>query len=71
MNSVTIKDFHGKIIGYVETKPNGDKIIKDFYRRIKGTYNKQLDVTKDFHGRIVAKGDCLMLLLNNNYVKED
>lgn len=59
-----LKDWRGKIIGYIETKPNGDKIIKDFYRRIKGTYNKQLDMTKDFYGKPIARGDCLMLLLN-------
>lgn len=60
-----LKDWKGNIIGYIETKPNGDKTIRNFYRQVKGTYNKQQDVTRDFYGRIVAKGDCLTMLLNN------
>lgn len=58
-----IKDWTGKIIGTLETKPNGDKIIKDFYGRIKGTYIKKLNMTKDFYGRPVGKGDQLISLL--------
>lgn len=58
-----IKDWTGKIIGTVETKSNGDKVIKDFYGRIKGTYVKKLDMTKDFYGRPVGKGDQLISLL--------
>jgi hypothetical protein len=58
-----IKDWTGKIIGTLETKNNGDKVIKDFYGRIKGTYVKKLDMTKDFYGRPVGKGDQLISLL--------
>ena len=58
-----IKDWTGKIIGTVETENNGDKVIKDFYGRIKGTYAKKLDMTKDFYGRPVGKGDQLISLL--------
>ena len=58
MNEETIiRDYYGRIIGYVETEPNGDKIFRDFYRRILGKYNKALNVTRDFYGRIVARGD--------------
>ena len=52
-----IKDFYGRILGYVEIEPNGNKIFKDFYRRILGRYDKALNATKDFYGRIIAKGD--------------
>ena len=58
-----IKDWTGKIIGTLETKNNGDKVIKDFYGRIKGTYVKKLNMTKDFYGRPVGKGDQLISLL--------
>ena len=58
-----IKDWTGKIIGTIETDKNGDKTVRDFYGRIKGRYNKRADVTTDFYGRRIAKGDqCAMLL---------
>ena len=62
-NEETIREFSGKVIGYIETKPNGDKVVRDFYRRLLGTYNKKLNVTKDFYGRTVARGDFSSMLL--------
>lgn len=64
MAKETLRDFQGRIIGYIETYPNGNKRLTDFHNRILGTYEKSLNVTKDFYGRIVAKGDCLTMLLN-------
>ena len=61
----TLKDWRGKIIGYIDTQPNGDKILRDFYRRIKGRYHKKGDYTTDFYGRKVGNGDILLTLLNN------
>ena len=52
-----IRDYSGRIIGYVETEANGDKIFRDFYRRILGYYDKALNLTRDFYKRIVARGD--------------
>lgn len=62
-NEETIREFSGKVIGYIETKPNGDKVVRDFYRRLLGTYNKKLNVTKDFYGRTIARGDLSSMLL--------
>lgn len=60
-----IKDWTGKIIGFVETDTNtGNKVLRDFYGRIKGKYNKRLNITQDFYGRQVAKGDQLTMLLD-------
>lgn len=64
MGRETIKDFYGKIIGYIETDANGNKTVYDFYRRILGYYNKQLNVTQDFYKRIVARGDQASSLIN-------
>lgn len=58
-----IKDFYNRIIGWIETKPNGDKVGYDFYNRIVGFYNKRLNVTQDFYRRIVARGDALVGLI--------
>ena len=58
-----IKDWRGKIIGYIETDNFGNKIVRDFYRKILGKYDKKSDMTRDFYGRMVAKGDQCSLLL--------
>lgn len=61
----TLKDWNGRIIGYVETDTiTGDKILRDFYRKIKGYYKKKLNITTDFYGKRVASGDMLLMLLN-------
>ena len=58
-----IKDTYYRIVDYIETKPNGDKIGKVFYRRIVGCYEASTNVTKDSHRRIVAHGDVLSSLV--------
>ena len=35
-----IQDWTGKTIGWRETKPNGDIVIRDFYGTIRGKYDK-------------------------------
>jgi hypothetical protein len=61
-----IKDWTGKIIGFIETDTTtGNKVVRDFYGRIKGKYNKRLNVTQDFYGRRVAKGDQVTMLLRD------
>ncbi len=65
MESEYIKDFYGRVIGTIETYPNGDKRIKDFYGRLKGQYLAKDNVTKDFYGRIIGSGDQLMRLLDD------
>lgn len=61
-----IKDYYNRIIGYIETKPNGDKIGYDFYLRIVGYYEKNSNLTKDFYRRIVGRGDMLSSLITSN-----
>ncbi|MBQ8840544.1 MAG: phage gp6-like head-tail connector protein [Clostridia bacterium] len=63
MAEETIKDWTGRIIGYIETKPNGDKVVRAFSRRILGYYYKNRNVTTDFYGRVLAQGDCCGMLI--------
>lgn len=64
MRKEAIRDFYGRIIGWVETdERTGDKIGRDFYQRIVGFYDKKLNVTRDFYKRIVARGDALTGLI--------
>ncbi len=61
-----IKNWQGRIIGFIDTDTaTGNKVIRDFYGKILGKYNKRLDITQDFYGRLVSRGDRLMMLLNN------
>jgi len=66
MEKEALKEFSGKIVGYIETKPNGDKVGTDFYGRIVGYYIKSSNNTKDFYGRVVAQGDTLSSLVWNS-----
>lgn len=61
-----IKDYYNRIIGYIETKPNGDKIGYDFYLRIVGYYEKNSNLTKDFYRRVVGRGDMLSSLITSD-----
>lgn len=63
-NTQILRDFTGKIIGFIETDTKGNKTVRDFYRRIKGYYDADLDVTRDFYKRIVARGDVSSSLLD-------
>lgn len=65
-NVQTIKDFNGRIVGYIETDAQDNKIVKDFYGVILGRYNKRANVTRDFYGRIVARGDASSSLIKFN-----
>ncbi len=58
-----IKDYTGRILGYLCYQPNGDIIVKDFYRKNLGRYDKAMDVTKDFYGKILFKGNMAAALI--------
>ena len=59
----TIRDFSGRILGYVETDSSGNKTVRDFYNRILGYYDAKLNVTRDFYNRVVARGDAAVGLI--------
>ena len=61
-----IRDFYGRILGFVEEETNGDKTIRDFYGRIVARYNKRLNRTTDFYGRVIGQGDMGVSLLYAN-----
>ncbi len=57
MSREIIKDFSGRIIGYLDEQSNGDIIAKDAGGRILGRYDRGLNVTKDAYGKILFKGN--------------
>lgn len=63
MDKIKITNAYGKIMGTVETQNNGDKTVRDFYGKILGYYRKSRDVTTDFYGKIIARGDAAVGLI--------
>ena len=63
MNRETIREFSGMIIGYLDHYPNGDVEAVAFSGRKLGKYVKQYDVTNDFYGRTLYRGNMAAALL--------
>ena len=59
----TIRDFYGRVLGYVEDDGQGNCTAYDFYRRVLGRYSKSLDSTQDFYGRVLARGNITTALV--------
>lgn len=59
-----IQDFSHRILGYIETKPNGDKVATDFSGRILGYYRKSQNATTDYCGRILYFGDMVATFIH-------
>lgn len=63
MSRETIREFNGRIIGYIETDFRGDKKVTNFSGKILGYYRKSNNATVDFSGKILYFGDASALLL--------
>lgn len=60
-----IKDRNFRLLGYIETKSNGDRVATNVYGKILGYYRKNINATTDFTGSIIARGDvCSYLVFN-------
>lgn len=58
-----LKDFQGRIYGYMDVQTNGDIWAYDFRGRLVGKYIKSLDVTRNFAGQNVSTGNTLAALI--------
>ena len=64
MGTEYIKNFNNVIIGIVETDAKGNQIIRNFPgRQILGYYKKDQDITTDFYGRILSRGNTTISLI--------
>ena len=62
-----IRDYPSlKILGYIKTQPNGDKIAYSFEKRILGYYRAKYKHTTDWTGRIISGGDTTASLVYQN-----
>lgn len=59
-----------KVIGILRTLPNGDQEAREFSsRRILGFYRAAKDMTTDFYGRVIARGNCVTGLIYDAHLK--
>ena len=59
-----IKEFNERILGIHETDANGNPTVRNFPgRQILGYYKKDMDVTTDFYGRIISRGNTAIALI--------
>ncbi|MBQ8387582.1 MAG: hypothetical protein IJX46_01480 [Clostridia bacterium] len=60
----TIKDAAYRPISILTYEDNGDIKVQDWQSRfIVGYYRKSRDVTTDFYGRIIARGNAVGMLI--------
>lgn len=60
---LVIREFGGKIIGYIYVDEKGDKTVKNYSGKILGYYYADRNVTTNFSGKILAQGDISSALL--------
>ncbi len=58
-----IRDFYGRILGFVETDREGNQQVRAFSGIILGFYDKKNNCTRDFYGKIISKGNTAVGLL--------
>ena len=59
-----VRNFAGQILAIYEFADNGDIAVRDFSTRfILGYYRAARDVTTDFYGRVLAKGNAIGMLV--------
>ena len=58
-----IKDFAGKIIGYVAEDDKGNQRCTTFAGKVLGYYDSKRDATVLYNGRIVSRGNSVSSLL--------
>lgn len=58
-----IKNFAGKILGYISEDKNGNQRCTTFAGKILGYYDSSRDVTLTYAGKLVARGNSVVSFL--------
>ena len=61
----TLRDRNGRIIGKIETRSDGQQILRDGNGRRVSEYSPRDNVTRDRTGRRIGFGDLLVKLLED------
>ena len=65
MSTQTLKDKNYRVIGYIDTQPDGKQVGKDANYRVKGYYDPKANQTKDANYRVVGQGNLLSSLITS------
>lgn len=52
-----VKDWAGKVLGWVETDNRGNQTVRNFGGRVLAYYRADRDVTTDWAGKVVSRGN--------------
>ena len=63
MNRTALKDSHYRVIGYIDTAPDGKQTARDARYHVVGHYDPARDVTKDAQYRVIGHGNLLATLI--------
>ena len=61
-----IRDRNGRIMGFVDTDPQGNKIARTREGKIVGYYKANTGITTDPYGKIVSYSDVVVSLIPLN-----
>ena len=57
MKEEAVKDWAGKVLGWVRTDDRGNQIVYNFGHRVLAKYDAQNDRTTDYAGRVLSHGN--------------
>ena len=63
MATETLKDAYNNVLGSIETRADGSRVLRDADGKIRGYYDPTTDHTRGPDQRILAKGDALATLI--------
>lgn len=52
-----VRDWTGRVLGFVETDKNGNQTVRNFGGKVLAYYNKNRDWTTDFAGKVLSRGN--------------
>ena len=67
MSRIALKARDYRIMGYIDTRPNGDKIAMTAGYKTLGYYRAKENVTLDTGYRVIARGDVLSALIQEAF----
>ncbi len=63
MQKIKIQNWRGAITGFIYLEDNGNKKVTDWRGKILGYYKADRDITTDWTGKIIARGDIAASLI--------
>lgn len=65
MSKITLRDNLQRVIGYIETDSSGLQVGRNARQIRVGTYDPDVDKTRDAWSRLVSHGNTLAVLIQN------